>query len=116
MTPDQEMSEAFGRDVRMILRREEVGIRWADQISALVTFEYLDGNAPYRVDIGERERPLSVVVLSAMSAADNTISSMCRIEWRWLPARFGAGLIQVDAIDVPSTSVVYDVTLGILRS
>ena len=98
------------RDMQQILTAAEVGLRWADNVGPVATFRYLATRAPIRVVVSATTKPFAVVVLRAVNRSTLSTESGCRIAWRW-----GAGTVDVTAIDVIDTAAEYDVTIGVLK-
>ena len=118
MRPNDHREDRFARDVQQILRVEEEGIRWADNVGPVYVFSYLDADAPYLVPTPELlEEPLGVLCLAAADTttlANGTVSG-ARVQWRWLPSRTAAQIEIID-VDIPTSASRYTVTLGVLRS
>lgn len=102
--------DKYLRDVHRVLSQEEVGIRWADQVSEVITFRYPPGTSSVDVLTTLKEKPLSAVVLSAWNRNTGRNESFARIEWTWL-----SGSIRVHSVDVTTPADDYDVTIGFVR-
>ncbi len=107
-----ETGATFLRDVRQILRVEEIGLRVRDQLCEVITFEYSDARAPIDVAVSTTDAPLAVWCLDVVDT-DRTLPGRMSgrtIDWSWR-----SGSVRVTDVDVPATANTYYVTVGILR-
>jgi hypothetical protein len=106
MIPRQARVEALLRDVRQILTAKEIGLRWADNVGAEVSFRW--ANAAVDVPV-KLPTPPAYIVARAVNRTTNAIESGCRITWT-----YDRGTLSVSAIDVSTPADEYDVILGIM--
>jgi len=110
--PRDEQDIHFGRDVKNILRGDEVGLRWKDNVGPERTIDYLDARVPYTVLVELNDKPRAVLCLDGQDLTDRKAAnaSGATVEWLWV-----ADGIRVSYIDVPATTHLYRVTLGIVK-
>lgn len=112
MTPRIETDALFLRDVRQILRVDEVGLRWGENVCHVRTFRYTDASTGLLVAVPLTSPPLAVRVLDLVDVDRGypTRYGGRAIAWEWR-----AGAIKVVDVDLPFGSYTYDVTIEILR-
>lgn len=99
------------RALRRILTVGEEGIRWADNVGPVVTYDHLGDDLPIRVRVPVTDEPLSLCVLRVVTRdqGDGFRSSWNRIGWYWR-----GGEIEITSLDDVNSSTFYRVTLGLL--
>lgn len=112
MIPPDETAATFARSVRQILRVEEVGLRWSENVCIVRRFRYTDAATGLLVAVPMTEPPLAVRVLDLVDVDRSrpTRYGGRAIAWEWR-----AGAIRVVDVDLPTGSETYDVTIEIVR-